>query len=41
MSAFAIGEVLASANYVIDMRVVPEHARAVSSTVLRQIPNDQ
>jgi hypothetical protein len=40
MSAFAIGEVLAGANCVIDVRVAPEFARAVSSPLLRQIPND-
>jgi acetolactate synthase I/II/III large subunit len=36
----SIAEVLAGATCVIDVRVAPEYARAVSSSLLRQIPND-
>ncbi len=36
----AIGEVQAGATCVIDVRVAPEYARAVSSALLRNIPND-
>ncbi len=35
-----IAEVQAGATCVIDVRVAPEYARAVSSALLRQIPND-
>jgi len=37
----AIAEVQAGATCVIDVRVAPEYARAVSSALLRNIPNDQ
>ena len=36
----AIGQVLGGATCVIDVRVAPEYARAVSSALLRNIPND-
>jgi hypothetical protein len=38
--AKAIPEVVAGATCVIDVRVAPEYSRAVSSALLRQIPND-
>ncbi len=36
----AIGQVRAGSTCVIDVRVAPEYARAVSSALLRNIPND-
>jgi len=36
----AIGQVRSGATCVIDVRVAPEYARAVSSALLRNIPND-
>jgi hypothetical protein len=38
--ATAIKDVLGGATCVIDVRVAPEYARAVSSSLLRNIPND-